>query len=925
MSLAAQSTSATSSDHDDTDDLRSNIRELGRILGNTVRAQEGDTTFELVEQVRKLSVKFHRDFDLSAREELEAVIGDLSPEQAVLVVRAFSYFSHLANIAEDQHQIASARRDAIAGDAPHVGSIDHTLKNAGNSGISVAHLTGFLNDALLSPVLTAHPTEVRRRSTMKREVALAELIERRTRGPWAPYELKDIEEKISRAILVLWQTNMLRQTRLSVRDEVVNGLSYYDYTFFRELPQLYADLEDDLTSLDGGKKARVSSFLKVGSWIGGDRDGNPFVTADVVSETLRMHSEHALHHYLEELHKLGSELSMSSLLVEMSPSLLELAAQSPDTSPHRDVEPYRRAITYIYARLAATQLKLNKKRPPRKPVAKCEPYLTPTELVDDLTIIEASLTKNGSRDLAQGRLRKLTRAIDCFGFHLASLDMRQSSDIHTETLADLFEAVAPGTDYAGKIEDDRIAFLTRELSNCRPLVRNDWDYKELTQKELKIFRAAKTGHNRYGKQAITTSIISNTRGVSDLLGLAVLLKEVGLVSPEGQSDVHIVPLFETIADLRNSVGIMERLLQIPEYRKLVDSQGGFQEVMLGYSDSNKDGGYLTSGWELYKAEVGLVDLCKKLNVKLRLFHGRGGTVGRGGGSSYEAIIAQPKGAVNGQIRVTEQGEIISSKYTNPYVGRYNLELVTAAAIEASLMHPQVQDVPDSYLETMDELSAKAFAAYRALVFETPGFNDYFSGSTVINEIATLNIGSRPASRKGTGRIEDLRAIPWVFSWAQCRVMLPGWFGFGSAVDAWLKDNTSNGRKHLQDMYQNWPFFQAQLSNMDMVLSKTSMAIASRYAALVSNQELSNSIFERISTERQDTIRHLFDIMQTERLLASNPALAQSIESRFPYIDPLNHLQVELLKAHREGTTNPKVLRGLQITINGISAGLRNSG
>ncbi len=906
--------------------LREDIRELGRLLGDTVRAQEGQVIFDLIEKIRQTSISFHRDDDAKARRELEEILQTLSPEQAVQVIRAFSYFSHLANIAEDQHHIRRARSHAISGSPLRQRTIGQALTHAINAGFSPAELTAFFNGAHIRPVLTAHPTEVRRKSTMRREMALAELLERRGRGNWTPEELRDIDDKLKRAVLVLWQTNLLRQTRLSVLDEVANGLSYYGYTFFRELPGLYAILEDRLAGLDRNAASKpVASFLRIGSWIGADRDGNPFVTADVLRETLRRQSASAINFYLEELHKLGGELSLSTVIVTVSEPLRDFAARSSDKSPHRAVEPYRRAISWIYARLTATQQALNAVPAPKRPVSEAEPYALAEEVLADLEIIHDSLAENGSEALTQGRLRKLRRAIDCFGFHLASLDLRQNSDVHEATLAELFAAVAPETGYLSKPEDERTALLAEELGTFRPLLRPFWTYSQTTAQELAILSAAKTGHDRYGEQSIATAIVSNTQRVSDILGLAVLLKEAGLVTAAGGSAVNMVPLFETIADLRNSIDIMDRLLCTPEYRRLVDSRSGVQEVMLGYSDSNKDGGYITSGWELYKAEVGLVALCRKHGVRLRLFHGRGGSVGRGGGPSYDAILAQPAGAVNGQIRLTEQGETISSKYTNAEVGRRNLEILAAASLEASLLHASEDKVPQDYLDAMDQLSNHAFAAYRALVYETPRFDEYFRASTVIDEISTLNIGSRPASRKQTGQIGDLRAIPWVFSWSQCRVMLPGWYGFGSAVKSWLTDSDEHSMDLLRDMYRDWPFFRTLLSNMDMVLAKSSMAIASRYAELVADETLRQEVFDRISAERASSIAALLEISQSQELLAGNPLLARSIQNRFPYIDPLNHLQVELLKAHRKKSQNPKVLRGLLITINGISAGLRNSG
>ncbi len=906
--------------------LREDIRLLGRLLGHTVREQEGQEIFDVVEKIRQTSIRFHRDDEWQAKNDLEDILASLSPDQAVQVIRAFSYFSHFANLAEDQHHIRRTRAHDIGGSAPRPGTIARALQRAGEAGLTANDLEAFFNDALVSPVLTAHPTEVRRKSTMRREMAMADLIDRRGRGSWTPEEAEDIDDKLGRAVLTLWQTNLLRQTKLEVEDEVENGLTYYDYTFLRELPWLYCRLEDRLSAMDpAAEPVRLASFLRIGSWIGGDRDGNPFVTAEVMARTLRMQSARALEFYLSELDKLGAELSLSTRMIDVSEDLAALADQSPDTSPHRRIEPYRRAFSAISARVAATLRSLQEPVPHDGDVDAPEPYPDSTALLADLNIVHQSLFDYRSRPLTEGRLRRLRRAVDCFGFHLACLDMRQNSAVHERTVADLLDAVAPDTDYLAQAEDDRVALLTDELAARRPLLRPFWSYSEETEKELAIFRAAADGHRLFGERSIPTAIISNTQSVSDLLELAVLLKEAGLVSPDGESAVNIVPLFETIPDLRNCIAIMDRLLAIPAYRALVDSRGGVQEVMLGYSDSNKDGGYVTSGWELYKAEVGLIALFRKHGVRLRLFHGRGGTVGRGGGPSFDAILSHPPGAVNGQIRVTEQGEIISSKYTNPDLGRRNLEIIVAACLEASLLRPEDESVPQSYLDTMDALSAEAYKAYRGLVYETPRFDEYFWASTVINEIATLNIGSRPASRKKLGRIEDLRAIPWVFSWSQCRLMLPGWYGFGSAVGAWLKERGDDGLALLQEMYRDWPFFRAQLSNMDMVLSKTSIAIASRYADLVEDEDLRTDIFQRIRGERQASIDALLKIMENDTLLATNPLLSRSISNRFPYLDPLNHLQVNLLKAYREESDDPKVLRGIQLTINGISAGLRNSG
>jgi len=763
------------SNHKD-EPLKEDIRFLGRLLGDTVREQQGQEIFDLVETIRRKSVTWLRDGDTTAKSELEALLERLSPSQAVEVVRAFSYFSHLANMAEDQHHIRRTRFHEISGSEPRNGSMKKALERAAKEGISSDTLVRFFDDANLRAVLTAHPTEVRRQSTMSREIAMTDLLSRRDHEGWTPEEETDIHDKLKRAVLILWQTNLLRQTKLDVLDEVSNGMAYYDHTFFKELPKLYTQIEALLGEMGEGVEPEIKSFFKLGAWIGGDRDGNPFVNADVMAEAMRRQSAKAIEFYLDQLHKLGGELSLSARIVVASDELLALAKASEDISSHRDTEPYRRAIAGMYSRLAATLKEMNNTTSARRPIAEAKAYSTSAELIADLDVIRDSLLQNGSELLTRGRLRHLRRAVDCFGFYLASLDMRQNSDVHERVIGELYEGVEPETNYGELEEEARITLLSQELSFGRPLLRQDIKYSEECGKELAIFKMAGELKARYGDGAIRNSIISNTQSASDLLELAVIMKQTGLVSPEGKTTMHLIPLFETIADLRACPEIMDRLLSIPQYSVLVDAMGGVQEIMLGYSDSNKDGGYITSGWELYKAEIKLIELFKRHGVKLRLFHGRGGTVGRGGGPSYEAILAQPNGAVNGHLRLTEQGEIISSKYTNPELGRRNLEILAAATLEASLLQ-QARPEPDpQFLSVMDEISRTAFESYRGLIYETPNFVDYFWSATVINEIASLNIGSRPASRKKTRAVENLRAIPWVFSWSQCRLMVPGWYG-----------------------------------------------------------------------------------------------------------------------------------------------------
>ena len=902
--------------------LRNDIRLLGRILGEILRDQEGEAIFDIVERIRRSSIRFHRDADEAARGELETILNRLTRDETTRVIRSFTYFSHLANLAEDQHHIRRTRAHAMVASTPREGTVARAVAAVRDSGRSPAVLRSFFERALICPVLTAHPTEVRRRSTLDREREIATLLDERDRIALTPEELAVNEEALRRAVLTLWQTALLRRSRLAVIDEVANGIAYYDYTFLHELPRLYATFEDLLAEAIAGP---LPSFLRMGSWIGGDRDGNPFVTADVLQQTVLMQSDRALSFYLDELHELGRELSLHALLVHTTADLDKLAARSPDHSAHRASEPYRRAISGIYARVAATARTLNDAEVHRIPVGEAAPYGSANELAADLRVIHDSLVANGSAMLARGRLRDLRRAVDVFGFHLAALDLRQNANVHERVVAELLEAAAPGTDYRRLDEDQRIAVLTAELATARPLVSPSVAYSEEAASELGVLRAAAEAQRRYGKGTIANYVISMANGISDVLEVVLLLREVGLYRPQPHEiDVDIVPLFETIDDLRRCGQIVDRLLALPIYRRLIDSRGSVQEVMLGYSDSNKDGGYLTSGWELWKAETALVESCRRHGVRLRLFHGRGGTVGRGGGPSYQAILAQPFGAVSGAIRITEQGEVIAAKYSNPEVGRRNLEALAAATIEASLLSSAAPP-PPAFIAAMEKLSASAYRAYRGLVYETPGFEDYFWEATVIGEIVHLNLGSRPASRRPSRRIADLRAIPWVFSWAQCRLMLPGWYGFGSAVRAWLAEHPADGMATLRAMYREWPFFAALLSNMDMVLAKSDIAIAERYAGLVTDAALRETIFTQLRGEWQATVAALLDIMEQKSLLESNPLLSRSIRNRFPYLDPLNHVQIELLKRHRAGDTDDDTVRDIHRTINGIATGLRNSG
>ena len=907
--------------------LKEDTRLLGRMLGDVLRAQVGEAGFERIEAIRQTAIRFRRftgDDAERSRNELAELLNPLPIGAVLEVVRAFSYFSHLANIAEDVHQNRRRRAHALAGSPPRRGDIADALLRIAEAGVEGATLQRWLDEAMVSPVLTAHPTEVQRKSILDVEREIARLLTWRDRTVLTPEEASSFAARLATSILGLWQTAMLRLSRLQVKDEIDNGLAYYRYTFLEEIPYLYSAFEASVAAQFGIARERVPAFLRMGSWIGGDRDGNPFVGADTLTYAIRAQAGVLFAHYLDEVHRLGGELSLSTRLVTPSAELLALAAAAHDTNPHRQDEPYRQALIGVYARLAATARELADLPPARVAKGDAARYDTAQAFSADLETIAASLARHGAAPLSARRLDPLQRAVDVFGFHLAALDLRQNSDVHEEVVGELLARARVADDYSAMREEDRIALLVRELASPRPLHSAWLDYSERVGSELAVLRVAADIHARYGAAALPNYVISKCQSVSDLLEVAVLLKEVGLAHQRSLA-LNIVPLFETIHDLDRCGATMRLALALPLYRAFVASRGDWQEIMLGYSDSNKDGGYLTSSWAIYRAERSLVEATAAHAVRLRLFHGRGGTVGRGGGPSYDAILAQPAGSVTGGLRLTEQGEIIASKYSDPELGRRNLEALVAATLEASLHDAErLGESAERYFAVLDALSAHAYRAYRALVYETPQFVAYFRASTPIAEIAELNIGSRPASRTASSRIEDLRAIPWVFSFGQCRLMLPGWYGFGSAVDAWLA-TAPGSLELLADMHERWPFFRATLSNMGMVLAKTDLAIASRYAELVPDVEVRHAIFARIREEHALTLRHFLAITRQAALLEDNPTLARSIRNRFPYLDPLNHLQIELLRRYRAGATDVRTRRAIHLTINGLAAGLRNSG
>jgi phosphoenolpyruvate carboxylase len=907
-----------------TEPMREDIRLLGALLGDTVREQNGEQVFELVERARVESFRVRRsEID---RSELAGMFDGIDVHQAVPVIRAFTHFALLANVAEDIHR---ERRRAIhiaAGEPPQNSSLAATYSRLDSTGLDSGAVAEVLADALVSPVITAHPTETRRRTIFDTQHRITELMRLRLHAHTHTADGRDIETELRRHILTLWQTALVRLSRLKIQDEIETGLRYYPAAFLEVIPKVNAEVRTALQARWPDAGLLETPILRPGSWIGGDRDGNPNVTADVVRLATSRAAYTALSHYFTQITALEEELSMSARLVTVSDELTALADACHE--PARADEPYRRALRVIHARLTATAQQILDDLPEHVLDLGLDRYDAPAELLADLDVVDGSLRANGSAVLADDRLARLREAVRTFGFHLSGLDMRQNSDVHAEVVAELLAWAGVHPDYASLDEADRVELLVAELSTRRPLIGDRGGLSDLARKELDICSAAARAVTVFGPPAVPNYIISMCQSVSDMLEAAVLLKEAGLLDasgPDVYSPVGIVPLFETIDDLQRGASILEAALELPLYRKIVTSRGDAHEVMLGYSDSNKDGGYLTANWALYRAELDLVESARKSGIRLRLFHGRGGTVGRGGGPSYDAILAQPPGAVNGSLRLTEQGEIIAAKYAEPRIAHRNLETLIAATLEASLLDVEGlgEDAGPAY-EVLDELAARAHRAYAELVHETSGFVDYFKASTPVGEIGALNIGSRPTSRKPTTSIADLRAIPWVLAWSQSRVMLPGWYGTGTAFEQWIGEG--DGRLDvLQDLYRRWPFFRTVLSNMAQVLAKSDMGLAARYAELVEDEELRRRVFDKIVAEHDRTIRMHGLITGHDDLLADNPALARSVFNRFPYLEPLNHLQVELLRRYRSGDEDELVKRGILLTMSGLATALRNSG
>lgn len=913
-------------------ELKEDIRHLGRLLGEVIQEQEGVDVFDFVEKARRTAFRLHKgEAEIS---DLTELFRDIDPQDANPVIRAFTHFALLANLAEDLHEEMGIEARLDAGLAPEASTLAATWQKLEENHVAPASVRELMSHIEVVPVLTAHPTETRRRTVFDVQKHIGEAMRRRHAILKAPHnarteqKLAEIDAEIRRRILTLWQTALIRMNRPQIRDEVEVGLRYYQLSLLEAVPKLNRDVTAHMRKL-GGSATPATPTIQMGSWIGGDHDGNPYVTSDTVKYATDRAAWTVLRYYQQQLHALERELSFSDRLTKATVDLVALAKRGHNDIPNRVDEPYRRAVHGIRGRINATAKHLLGDSPVEGDWSAHAPYADTAELLGDLRTIDASLRASQDDLIADHRLADIIAAVEVFGFNLYSLDLRQNSDSHEEILTELFRLAGVTDNYAALNESAKVALLVQELSSARPLIPATVSLSEQTEREMGIMRAAAQAVAKYGPSTVPHCIISMCTSVSDLLEPMILLKEVGLIShQDGQvaGTLDIIPLFETIEDLQAGAGVLQAAWNIPLYRSYVSQRGDLQEVMLGYSDSNKDGGYFAANWALYAAETDIVDVAKRNDIRLRLFHGRGGTVGRGGGPSYDAILAQPKGAVQGSVRVTEQGEIISAKYGHPEAARRNLEALVSATIEASLLRVDDVQNPRRAYEVMSEISELSREAYSALMHEDPGFISFFKDSTPVDEIGSLNIGSRPSSRKQTTSISDLRAIPWVLSWSQQRSMVPGWFGVGSALKEWIgADETGERLKELQTLNERWPFFNSVLSNMAQVMSKADMNLAGLYAELCHNAEDGKRIHEVIRQEFDLTWEMFLKVTGYESLLADNPLLARSVDMRFPYLMPLNAIQLEMLRRYRAGDNRDKVRRGIQLTMNGLATALRNSG
>ncbi|HXY51590.1 MAG TPA: phosphoenolpyruvate carboxylase [Terriglobales bacterium] len=894
--------------------LRRDVRSLGILLGRVLVEQEGESFFGIVEQLRRLLIQHrepslappgHTSSDNSLMSRAQQMIGSLSVEDAYRITKAFAIYFELTNLAETNHRKRRRRAARLSDQPPLEGSFRGTLARLGAAGISAAEILNALAGVRVTPVFTAHPTEVTRHTVRLKRRRIAALLERLDQLPLTPQEAAESEGQILAEITALWQTDEVRMKRPTVRDEIYMGLDYFPMVLFETLPRLYAELEEGVRHEihHPGHDWRMPELLHFGSWIGGDRDGNPSVTAESAHEALRMARHIIIDHYLGEITRLVTQLSMSLRRIGISAALAQRVAEYEGNLGEEhsrwkritEAEVYRHFLDLVAARLRAA----------RDHSVRDHAYQSALEFEHDLVLLRESLCAHRGRRLADLQLDPLVRKVRTFGFHLCALDVRQHARVTGRVLAELASA------------------LRSQTSPAQLPAQPSEEAAEL----LRTLRTICQLKKAYPPESIRTFIISNTQSERDLLAVIQLagLSGISVAANHGDPGLMPVPLFESIEALRASAGVMHRIWTLPEYQPLLDSWDRAQEVMLGYSDSNKDGGMLTSTWELYRAQHELHCAARECNVKLRLFHGRGGTVGRGGGPTHAAILAQPPGDFSGEIRITEQGEVLNWKYADPILAEWNLEIMIAACLEA-VLRPADQPRQRSQLwhKAMETLSEDAFAFYRCHIAENPEVRDYFEQATPVNELEHARFGSRPARRSQNSRLEDLRAIPWVFGWMQSRHAVPAWFGVGHALEGFAAAGPAQAEL-LREMVHGFPLFSSMVRNVEIAMAKADLSIARLYAGLVPDAALRDRVFGMLAEEFERTRRVLLTLTGQKELLEQNPVLYRSIRLRNPYVDPMSLVQVELLRRKRSGTADPMLDYAIAATINGIAAGLHNTG
>ncbi|NRD78637.1 phosphoenolpyruvate carboxylase [Bacillus sp. BRMEA1] len=907
--------------------LRRDVKLLGKMLGEILVNHNGPELFEKVEKIRLMCKTLRSHFDMEIYQELKEEISALNSPMRKQVIRAFSMYFHLINVAEQNHRIRRRRQYQLQEAAAfQPASIESAILSLKENHIDETTIQEVLNTLSLELVITAHPTEAAKRSILELQQRIAELLIKLDHPLLTNKEQRKLEESLFNEVAILWQTDELRQHKPTVMDEVRNGLYYFDQTLFDVLPDIHQEVADCLDKNYPNRNWQVPNFLKFGSWIGGDRDGNPNVTHDVTWETLTRHRRLVLKKYKSVLVDLMKRYSHSSTRVEVSEELLHFLGEKEDFIltedkkwPNKE-EVYRRAFAIIIERV--------------KQVGKSElGYKSAEELLADLIMIKRSLKKHHPAAHELRTIQKLIRQVQLFGFHLATLDIRNHSGEHEAAITEILRKVRISENYAELLEEEKVKILQNILQDPRPLLLLNEDYSAETREMIKVFQMIKQAHEEFGKRSIAVYLVSMTKSPSDLLEVLVLAKEAGLyrLHADGSLETHlnVAPLLETIDDLTSGPMIMETLFNMPVYREHLRICGDQQEIMLGYSDGSKDGGTLTANWKLYNAQIEIHEMAKKYSIGLKFFHGRGGSFGRGGGPLNKSILSQPAETIGEGVKITEQGEVLSARYLMEDIAYRSLEQATstlilaAAHVSKEAEHGHLRE--QEWEKAIEEISAFALAQYQSLVFKDPDFLTYFHQATPLKELGELNIGSRPMSRKNRGRFEDLRAIPWVFAWTQSRQLLPGWYAAGTGLDSFA--NKSEHNLHLlHEMYAKWPFFQATIDNLQMALMKADITTAKEYLTLVEDKEIADRIFSNIFAEYEKTKAILLKITGDHELLDHTPNIKDSVFRRNPYVDPLNFLQVELIKELRsQEEPDEELLTEVLLTISGISAGLRNTG